>query len=224
MGLDECGLVRHHGVAAPRRAAMPAIPDDLLSRLAAHQGARAETPAPRRAAVAAVLRTGELGPEVLLMRRTEHPQDPWSGHVSFPGGNQDPGDGDLLATAVRETHEEVGLILAQDMLLCRLDPVTAVGRRLGFHMDITPFVFRVQGEVTAVAGPEAQEVFWLPLAPAVRGDYDDEHRWDDGDLVRRLPAWRFEERVVWGLTYRMIRSLLEAGGVPVSRPGSPPAT
>jgi hypothetical protein len=66
-----------------------------------------EGPAPGRAAVAIVLRDVEDGPQVLLIRRAEHVGDPWSGHMAFPGGREDPEDESLLATAIRETREEL---------------------------------------------------------------------------------------------------------------------
>ncbi|MFN7699333.1 MAG: NUDIX domain-containing protein [Deltaproteobacteria bacterium] len=51
-----------------------------------------------RAAVAAILRERAPGaPEVLFIRRAEKPGDPWSGHMAFPGGKQEPGDPDLTA-------------------------------------------------------------------------------------------------------------------------------
>ena len=65
-----------------------------------------------RASVAAILREGpERRAELLLIRRAEHPRDPWSGHMAFPGGRRDEGDRDLLHTAVREGREEVARIV-----------------------------------------------------------------------------------------------------------------
>ena len=49
-----------------------------------------------RAAVAALLRPGEGGVEILFIHRAEDPRDPWSGHMAFPGGREDPGDADLM--------------------------------------------------------------------------------------------------------------------------------
>ncbi|MBA3258253.1 MAG: NUDIX domain-containing protein, partial [Gemmatimonadales bacterium] len=48
---------------------------------------------------------------VLLIRRAERTGDPWSGHMALPGGRRDSEDSDLIATAIRETAEEVGLQL-----------------------------------------------------------------------------------------------------------------
>ena len=63
------------------------------------------------AAVAMLLRQTQAGPEVFFIRRAEHPRDPWSGHMAFPGGRQHAEDSSLLDTAIRETLEEVGLDL-----------------------------------------------------------------------------------------------------------------
>ena len=64
----------------------------------------------RLAAIALVLRIGAVGePELLMIKRSEHDGDPWSGHVACPGGRMEAGDHDLTQTAMRETWEETGL-------------------------------------------------------------------------------------------------------------------
>ncbi len=167
----------------------------------------------RAAAVAIILRQTletPLAPDVLLMRRAEHPEDRWSGQISLPGGHRDPEDVSLLATAVRESREEVGVDLERaGRLLGRLPSVQARARGKVVPMGIAPFVFEVTAPVEPAPGPEAQEVFWFPLASARDGEFDDEHRYrrDDG-LLRKLPSWRFEERVVWGLTHHMLSELI----------------
>ena len=58
---------------------------------------------------------------LLFIRRAINPNDPWSGNVAFPGGKQDPDDGDDdERTAMRETQEEVGLDLHSWRRLGRL--------------------------------------------------------------------------------------------------------
>lgn len=165
------------------------------------------------AAVAAVLRDAPGGAEVLLIRRAEHPEDPWSGHMAFPGGRYDSHDRDLLATAERETREEVGLDLGRDAtLLGPLDPLPAVarGRRVG--MTIAPFVFELTAEPRLAPNHEVIETLWAPLEALARG-----HGAKTIDYVLEgqtltLPAWDVEGRTVWGLTYRMLQALLERLG------------
>ncbi|MGH7466016.1 MAG: NUDIX domain-containing protein, partial [Longimicrobiales bacterium] len=65
-------------------------------------------PEQREAAVAILVRPRDAL-ELLLIRRAELHGDPWSGHIALPGGRRAPDDADLLATACRETEEEVGV-------------------------------------------------------------------------------------------------------------------
>ncbi len=58
-----------------------------------------------------MLREGLEGPELLVIKRSEAEHDHWSGHMALPGGRVEPEDESLLATAARETFEEVGLDL-----------------------------------------------------------------------------------------------------------------
>ena len=162
------------------------------------------------AAVATILRDGPEGAEVLLIRRASRAGDPWSGHMAFPGGREDPADRDLLATALRETHEEVGLDLEKAARpLGRLDDVPAIarGRRVG--MTIAPFVFALQHERPLVTNEEVEEVLWAPLGPLVRGEADTHVGYDVQGQHLELPGYDVRGRVVWGLTYRMLESLFD---------------
>ncbi|GMV12635.1 MAG: hypothetical protein AMXMBFR56_08590 [Polyangiaceae bacterium] len=174
----------------------------------------AEPPRPgqdgKHAAVAAVLRAGPTGAEVLLIRRAEHERDPWSGHMAFPGGRFDPEDAHLLATARRETLEEVGLDLERSAeLLGALEPLPAVarGRRVG--LTIAPFVFELLGSVELRPNHEVVEALWAPLSGLARGEGRAKVDYVLDGQKLELPAWDVEGRVVWGLTYRMLDSLLE---------------
>jgi 8-oxo-dGTP pyrophosphatase MutT (NUDIX family) len=165
--------------------------------------------AEKRAAVAAVLRDSGRGPEILLIRRAEHPDDPWSGHMAFPGGREDPGDPDLLGTAMRETLEELSLDLQRSArLLGALDELPAVARGKRTGLTIAPFVFELTEEPALTLNYEVAEVLWAPLEGLLRGEFATTYPYTIEGQEVRLPAHNVEGRLVWGLTGRMLDSLL----------------
>lgn len=184
--------------------------DRIRERLAAHRPLTLDDPAsPKRAAVSVILRDAARGhgPEVLFMRRAESPRDPWSGHMSFPGGRKDPGDANLLATAQRETLEEVGLDLTlEGAALGRLDDLEAVARAKRVGMVIRPYVFEVPPDTRFTTNHEVAELLWAPLPPLFAGERDTQHVYELGGNRLQLPAYDVDGRVVWGLTYQMLGS------------------
>ncbi len=161
----------------------------------------------RRAAVAAVLHDEPSGPRVLLMKRAERAGDPWSGHISLPGGGYQAEDADLLVTAMRETQEELGLQLTPDHFVGSLAPLAP--RTSGPTLiEVTPFVFRTRVAITPVCGPEALAAFWLPLELASTGVLDSQYSYTRGDSSMTFPSWAYEGHVIWGLTRRILDDLL----------------
>jgi 8-oxo-dGTP pyrophosphatase MutT (NUDIX family) len=130
--------------------------------------------------------------------------------MAFPGGRRDPADPNLFSTAVRETHEEVGLRLAPQDLIGRLDDVPALARGRPTGITIAPFVFAlIEPPEPVVNAREVDEAVWTPLSPLDRGEHDTTLPYElDGQRLT-LPAFDIEGRVVWGLTHRMIVALLE---------------
>jgi len=167
-------------------------------------------PHARAAAVALVLRATESGGlELLFIRRAEYAEDPWSGQVAFPGGSREPGDESLERTAIRETWEETGIDLVADgAILGALDdvrPNTIVLPRV----VVRPFVSAIAAEAQIRASGEVAEAFWVPL-DALRA----EAGWSEtevtaGGMARRVLAFQHGEHVVWGMTERIVRQLLE---------------
>ncbi|GIW71246.1 MAG: coenzyme A pyrophosphatase [Planctomycetota bacterium] len=178
-------------------------------------GLLARLPGVRRAAVAVVLREPPGGEaEVLLIRRTERPGDPWAGQIALPGGRLEPADGgSARAAAVREVREEVGLDLgAGGRWLGRLAPAQAMARGRPLPLVIFPQVFGL-GEPLLPLAPhpaEVARVLWVPLGALASGEHDDTIRWRPAGLPAGLDlrCWRWQGEVIWGLTYRMLRSLL----------------
>ena len=195
--------------------------------LASRKPARVTEPVASRAAVAAILREGAPGLEILFIRRAEHEGDPWSGQMGFPGGRAEPGEDDLSRTAVRETREETGIDLSRDAdRLGRLDEVRAMARMRPLDLAITPFVFRLRSREEAILSEEVRSLHWLPLDGLLASATQSTMQYDYQGTSLEFPCLRFEGLVIWGLTYRMFtnfQKLLEDTADPGSRRAGPPA-
>ena len=169
------------------------------------------TPATRtRAAVALVLRDGSSGIELLFIRRAEHPSDPWSGQMGFPGGRAEPGDVDLAATAERETREELAIDLgAAAERLGALDEVRAMARMRPMDLAIMPYVYRLTADAAIRMSAEVTAVHWLPLAALLGAELRSTMEYVHEGSSLRFPCVRVDDIVIWGLTFRMLLALGE---------------
>lgn len=156
---------------------------------------------PRRASVALLLRDGQGAIETLFIHRAEHPLDPWSGHMAFPGGRAEDGESPL-ETAVREAREEIGLDLSGSELLGALDELRP-SLRQPLDLAIAPFVFRVPTDSRITLNHEVNAACWFSLDDLLSGRHVSTYDFSDGGRALRLPCFRIDERVIWGLTYRM---------------------
>jgi 8-oxo-dGTP pyrophosphatase MutT (NUDIX family) len=163
----------------------------------------AEAAGARPAAVSLVLVEGPEGAEILLIKRAERADDPWSGQIAFPGGRRNTRDRDLLATAVRETREETGVELAAAERLGVLDDLAPLAATLP-PVIVRPFVFALRRRPVLTTNAEVQRAFWVALArlsePAVRSQVT--LQLSDGE--RTLPAYRLGEDIIWGMTERIL--------------------
>jgi len=144
---------------------------------------------------------------VLLIRRAERVDDPWSGHIGLPGGRNSPADADLLVTAMRETTEEVGVRLERDQFIGVLDPVSP--RSPFAHLVVVhPHVFLLPERPLIALSEEVAEAFWVPLRllrdPAVQREVTFDLR---GHRLT-FPAYQLPHGTVWGLTERILTPLL----------------
>lgn len=166
----------------------------------------------QRAAVALLLAEGARGLEVMMIRRAEHPDDPWSGHMAFPGGRMDPGDdASAYACALRETEEETGIALpVAARCVGRLSDLQASGSGRLLPLIITPFVFAAPAPPPAAPDErEVAEVVWVPLAlftePGRRGSME----WQFEGRQWQLPCYFHEGRRIWGLSLQMLDELVK---------------
>ncbi len=144
---------------------------------------------------------------VLLIRRADHPDDPWSGHMALPGGRQEPEDADLASTAIRETAEEVGLPLDLDQLLGSLDDVVPRTPVLP-PIAVRPFVFLLPERPTLVLNPEVAAARWVQLDQLLHPGTYHSVRLEIRGESREMPAYQLDDAIVWGMTERILTSLL----------------
>jgi 8-oxo-dGTP pyrophosphatase MutT (NUDIX family) len=132
--------------------------------------------------------------------------------VALPGGRRDPGDSDLLGTAIRETREETGIDLSQGEPLGVLDDLAPVTRVLP-PVVVRPFVFALPRRPALHASAEVQHAFWVALErlaePGVRREVSVTVR--GADLT--VPAYVIEDEVIWGMTERIVTTFLNVAGI-----------
>jgi 8-oxo-dGTP pyrophosphatase MutT (NUDIX family) len=128
-----------------------------------------------------------------------------AGQIAFPGGRMDPGDADEVATALRETEEEIGLGRDRIEIIGRLDRYVT---RTGFA--VTPIVAFVHPPFSlTLAAEEVADTFEMPLdfildpANARRDSYEFQ------GVLRHFYVFPYSERNVWGATAGMLVNLAE---------------
>lgn len=184
--------------------------NEIEARLAANQPRSLEIPGFRRAAVLVPLLDAEDGLEILLTVRSAKLSN-HAGEIAFPGGRVEPGETDLQA-ALRETHEEVGLIVSPEEVLGRLSDHPSPA---GFVA--TPFVARLKWPQLVTPDPdEVAKVFTVPLA-ALKATTPTTRPAKLASYQRLLYSYPWGEYQIWGFTGNVIHDLLTVlagGGAP----------
>jgi 8-oxo-dGTP pyrophosphatase MutT (NUDIX family) len=178
----------------------------LRERLAGYQPSTDDDASLLWAAVAVILTPEPDG--ILLIRRAERTGDPWGGHMALPGGRREPTDPDLLATAIRETEEEVGIKLDRQHLAGTLDDVVPRTRVLP-PIAVRPFVFLALGRPVLTLNAEVAAAQWVTIDHLVRPGTHHPVRLDVAGNTRLVRAYQLENAIVWGMTERIITSLLQ---------------
>lgn len=175
-----------------------------LSRRLPDEQVQALLPALRPAGVLIPLieRAGSLS--VLLTERSARLRH-HAGQVSFPGGGMEAHDASITATALRETHEEVGILPSAVDVAGYLNPTPTV---TGFA--VTPVVGFVAGDPELVVDPvEVESAFEVPLGFLLdEGNEVQSEETYDG-VVFRITTFHFEGHRIWGATAGIITSLRE---------------
>jgi 8-oxo-dGTP pyrophosphatase MutT (NUDIX family) len=152
-----------------------------------------------------VFRDEEGRLRIVLIVRTDRGLH--GGQLAAPGGKHDAEDESLLATALREAHEEIGLEPDEVEVLAELPTV----RSGPTQFEVQPFLGRVpaahpwrpnEEEVVEVLTPHVDE---LARPEARREVLFTSARWPEGLLVDGIPVG---DRVLWGMTLRILDDLV----------------
>ncbi len=153
--------------------------------------------------------THERHPKLLLTRRAAH-MNSHAGEVSCAGGKYEIGDGNNVITALREACEETALPPNKVQLLGQLPIQTSKS-----GMSVRPIVALIApGLVLVPEMGEISRIFWadfeaLLTQPTV--EYAIEYTMQEETATILTPSWQVDGETVWGLTGRVIASLLETG-------------
>lgn len=165
--------------------------------------------APRRRAAVLIGIRDDRQQNVVLTLRTDTLQQ-HAGQVAFPGGRVEADDADVIATALRESFEEIGL---EPRYVTPLGYLEAMETISGY--SVTPVVARIDANAPLKADPgEVAEVFEVPfgyfLEPANLRRYTMDFRGQSREMVEFLHAgYR-----IWGATAAMLHNLLKRMGQP----------
>jgi 8-oxo-dGTP pyrophosphatase MutT (NUDIX family) len=187
----------------PRRPTNSARSDfDLDQDPSYMNGISLDTPVRQAAVLFPIIAHPE--PTVLLTQRSNDlPSHP--GQISFPGGKVEPHDKDPLATALRETEEEIGL---------SSDHVTPLGYldnyRTGTNFNVVPVVALVRpGFRLTIDTREVESAFEVPLSFLLNPGNHTLHQREFQGRQRTYYAMPYEDYYIWGATAGMIRNLHE---------------
>ena len=165
--------------------------------LADYSPLRADPAGRIAAAVAVILVEGDGDLEILLIKRTEHEDDPWSGQIALPGGRIEVQDVSLLDTAIRETMEETNVDLSSGQLLGELDDLSTNNPLLP-PMLVRPFVFSLESRKPVIHSNEVAEHFWISLPDLLDSGVTEDIDVQGYSLT--VDGLRFGKHFLWGMT------------------------
>ena len=188
------------------RAPLPGIPAQLLMAPDPRPGQKAYFEVEGTALKAGVLlllyeEGGEL--RLLLTRRTERVLH-HRGQISFPGGEQHPGES-VEATALRETEEELGLDLGAVRILGRLTPLYIPSSNYCMYPTVAYLpgapVFKPQAD-------EVAETIEVPVAHLIEPKNRGRTEWTIGARKVDVPFYEFLGHKIWGATAMVLAEFL----------------
>jgi 8-oxo-dGTP pyrophosphatase MutT (NUDIX family) len=159
-------------------------------------------PVPAAVLLPMVVRPDRL--QLLLTLRTAHLND-HAGQISFPGGRVDADDVDPIATALRETEEEIGLSRRHvEVIGCLPDYQTGTGFRVTPVAALVHPPFELEADTFEVA-----EIFEVPMSFLMNGANHQRRSaiFPNHPGRRTFYTMPYEQYFIWGATAAMVRNL-----------------
>jgi 8-oxo-dGTP pyrophosphatase MutT (NUDIX family) len=187
----------------------PSCPDNLITRIKAILAQREVKRLPAnhgliRASVLIPLFCKDASYHCLFTKRSDKVKH-HKGEISFPGGNYDTADADLLATALREAHEEVGVKPQDVEIIGTLDEIMTMS---GFI--VSPFVGLISYPYPFIPSPEEiEEIILLPLAGFLAAGVLSEGYRTYNERTEKVAIYQSGGHVIWGATAKILRQFLE---------------
>ncbi len=170
----------------------------LLDRLARYQ-----PPASPVDAAVLIALTREEVPRMILTRRAGH-LNSHAGEVAFPGGKCDATDASVVATALREAEEEIGLAPDKVQVIGQLGVFTS---RVG--LKVRPVVGLLEELPPLTPSPdEIESIFMVPLDLFLTQPPSYDHKIKFMGLKVTVPSYHYQDYMIWGLTGFMIVELM----------------
>ena len=145
------------------------------------------------------------GEHCILLQKRSNRVDSHKGEISFPGGKMDFEDATLLDTALRETHEEMGIDPDDVEVFGALDQTaTTTGFCTSPFAGTIPYPYKFSPQETEVA-----EVLEVPVSSLMDdANRRDEIRVENGDL-RYAPSYAYNGHIIFGATARVLNRFIE---------------
>lgn len=143
---------------------------------------------------------------ILMIKRTDHQDDPWSGQYAFPGGKKE-ADESPFECVVRESFEEVGLELSKDELIGCSDDFSPIMKP---ELVIRPYLFLCRQRVGLTNDKrEVASSYWLPLSLMMKPEHHKRQVFKTSLGEKELGSIEFDGHVIWGISYMILNDLLK---------------
>ena len=155
-----------------------------------------ETPFPKAGVLIVLKNFGEYkkDPHIIFTKRSSklssHP-----GEVSFPGGKFEEQDLNLLATAVRESEEEIGIKKLNLEHLGKLPYLISK-----HNIEVHPFIATLKEDQEFIPNEEIESIFSVPVSYLKNNQNAHIHEFNRQNHNVRISTWHYNEYVIWGLT------------------------